>query len=205
MTARGIRNKLTDIPGEVWVDIPELKGKYQVSCFGRVKSIEHIVANAGSGRVIPEHLVKLQINTGGYFCFVRNIDTAFGKKPKMFRVHILVAKLFVPNPENKLQVDHIDGDKLNNNFLNLRWASPKENSNNPKTSWKTKGNNHPNKGKSLRKGLPNHRAVLCITDGIVYPTIKAAHEAAGISFQHFRKHLVKGEEIRGKFYIYIED
>lgn len=57
------------------------------------------------------------------------------KEGKMFKkfVHKLVAEAFIPNPEHKTQVDHIDTNRANNNVSNLRWSSPKENRNNPLT------------------------------------------------------------------------
>ena len=68
-----------------------------------------------------------------------------------YRVHRAVAELFIPNPDNKPEIDHIDGNPLNNHYLNLRWCTHKENCNNlitlKRMSEANKGEKNPRYGK----------------------------------------------------------
>lgn len=74
-------------------------------------------------------ILKQYLQKNGYVCVWLN--RGYGNKP--VPVHRLVAEAFIPNTNNKPFVDHIDTNRSNNNVSNLRWATEKENSNNPIT------------------------------------------------------------------------
>ena len=69
----------------------------------------------------------------GYYRVCLYID----KIPKFYLVHRLLAMVFIPNPDNKPLIDHIDRNKMNNNLSNLRWATYKENNDNRECKSKT--------------------------------------------------------------------
>lgn len=106
---------------EIWKDIKGYEGRYQVSTLGRIKSL---VSYFGT----REKIMKGQTVWTGYLrvCLVKD------GKSKMHTIHRIVAETFIPNPQNKPIVNHIDGDITNNCVDNLEWVTFKENSNKSK-------------------------------------------------------------------------
>ena len=117
---------------EIWKDVIGYEGIYQISNFGNLKSFK----NKKSGIILKQTNKK-----GGYFSVV----LCFNDKIRYTRIHRLVAESFIPNPEEKKHVNHIDGNKQNNNVYNLEWNTPKENVNHALSL-------HPN----ILKGIKNY-------------------------------------------------
>jgi len=105
---------------EIWKDIPNYDGLYQVSNLGRVKSL---VGWNGKKYIKREKILKGGLNKKGYIqCVLSNNGIH-----KTVKIHRLVALYFIKNNKNKPQVNHIDCDKLNNKATNLEWVTNKEN------------------------------------------------------------------------------
>lgn len=124
-----------------WVDIVGYEGIYKVSKDGQVMNVR------------KNKTIKPLLNIYGYYSVRLHKD---GNRRTAF-VHRLIAQAFIPNPDNKSEVNHIDGNKLNNDISNLEWVSHRENI-------------------IHSVDILNHqkRAVRCIETGIVYESIKAA-------------------------------
>ena len=108
---------------EIWKDVENYEGLFQVSNFGRVRSMNKILELCdGRVRRVKGKILKTSI-IRGYEC----ITFYHNNKSKTFKVHRLVAQAFIPNPKDFPQVNHIDENKLNNLVNNLEWCTAKYN------------------------------------------------------------------------------
>ena len=100
---------------EEWQAVKGYEGLYEVSNQGRVKSLPR---NTTKGKILVA-----EKNHRGYY----RVGLTKNNKQKHFSIHRLVAEVFIPNPQNKPQVNHIDGNKQNNSVENLEWVTHSEN------------------------------------------------------------------------------
>lgn len=148
-------------------------GMYLVSSKGRIWSVAH------------DKEVKQSLNKNGY----PRLTLEVNKKTKEFKVHRLVAKTFIPNPNGLREVNHMDGNKQNNNVENLEWVTSKENVNH-----------------AFENGLHSHvRPVRVIESGEEYPTIQAFMNRYSVKSRSSTQNaLNKGKAVKGVHIEYVQ-
>lgn len=109
---------------EEWKDIEGYEGYYQISNHGRVKSL---VGWNGNQYIKREKMLNPYKHKASKNYYRSVVKLKKNMKSKDMKVHRLVAEAFIPNPENKSEVNHIDGNPLNNHVTNLEWVTHQEN------------------------------------------------------------------------------
>lgn len=144
---------------EIWKDVVGYESFYKVSNKGNIfgKKSKKILSNKRISRGIG--------NKYGYITWRLCGNNKFA--------HKVIAETFIPNPMNKKQVDHIDGNSLNNCVENLRWVTQKENNNNEITK-----KNH--KMAMLERELKKDKKIIRIRDKTIFKNLEFASIYSGI-------------------------
>lgn len=150
---------------ELWREINGYNGLYLVSDLGRVKSASK-KWRSGNGKIDtkPETILKQSV-VGGYL----QVTLSLNGKSSMFKVHRLVAIAFIDNPENKPEVNHIFGNKLDNRSIVLEWVTSTEN----------KLHAYRSRLRVSPVGQSHHKSklVLNIDNGVYYECLREAIES----------------------------
>ena len=107
-------SELSELGIEIWKDIKNFEGNYQISNFGNIKNVKTL------------RILKAGTDSHGY----KIVSLSRDGKIKYPRIHRLIALAFIPNPKNKTCIDHINNKKLDNRLNNLRWVTSQENNRN---------------------------------------------------------------------------
>jgi hypothetical protein len=158
----GILYKMKEETKE-WMPVVGYEWLYEVSSDGDVKNVKR------------QKLLRPNKGKAGYLTVVLQK----GGLVKSFRIHRIVAIAFIKNPEAKKEVNHINGNKEDNNICNLEWATRRENS---QHAWDTGLNEGLREVTSKRMSIMNAKQVVDLQTGIFYDSLKEACKATNSNY-----------------------
>lgn len=132
---------------ETWKDIPGFEGHYQASTLGQVRSIDRTVLRNGKPMKLKGKVLKPSPTEKGYLYVNLSIES----KPKPHKVHRLVALTFLPNPDDKPAINHVNNDRIDNSVQNLEWCTNQENTNHAKAQNRLAGGSSPGEQHPMSK------------------------------------------------------
>lgn len=191
---------------EEWKNIKGYESFYQVSNFGNVRSLTRYVKskNGAVKRIVGKKL-KQSIGTNGYLSVSLSKDQII----KTFHVHRLVAMSFVQiTDKTKTHVDHIDGNKLNNQATNLRWCNNKENHNYELAKkHNSSGQRASFKAQNalIQKHNANKKKVLCVETQTIYESQVDVAKVFNTSKQNVFHSIKTGGICKGFHFKYCEE
>ncbi|MCX6204879.1 MAG: NUMOD4 motif-containing HNH endonuclease [Bacteroidetes bacterium] len=161
---------MTTTINEKWLPVKGYEGFYEISDTGKVNGMDRMVVSKKGLTRKKGKLIKIRVNNDGY------IEVRLSKDSRTTTtfIHILIAKAFIPNPLNKLEVNHINGIKADNRIENLEWCTHSENM---KHAYKM----------GLLKPISKHVIDNCT--GKEYSSIKEAAIDLNINYGTFRNYL----------------
>lgn len=123
---------------EIWKPIHNYEGCYEASNKGRIRSVERLVKCKNGTRTSPSTILKPSLGEWGY----EQVTLRKNGEKETVRINRIIAQTFIPNPNKLPQVNHIDGNKINNCVENLEWCDASHNMkhcfNNHMSDWTTK-------------------------------------------------------------------
>lgn len=142
---------------EIWKTIPGYKGHYEVSSYGRVRTLKNGMNPKYSTNNKPR-VLKQALKRSGYLA----LDLCIDNVKKTTTVHRLVAKAFLDNKDGKYTVNHKNGNKTDNRVINLEWATSSENTQ--------------HRFKVLNQPGPNRKQIICVETKQVFASSTQAAE-----------------------------
>jgi hypothetical protein len=162
---------------EQFKPIKDFEGLYEISNLGKVKNLK-------TNRILKTQILKI-----GY----KSINLCKNSKLTTKYIHRLIATAFIPNLENKPEVNHINGIKTDNQILNLEWTTHKENINH---AYRIGLCDAGNIGRKLAIEKRNNKETLDLYTGILYDSLKEACESLNLNYKAQSYKILKNNNTR---------
>lgn len=178
---------------EIWKSVVGYEGYYEVSNYGNVRSIGRVVPHKRFGTAFKKGINLIPGKSGYVGGQYYSVNLHRNYTAKTSKVHRLVAIAFIPNPDNKREVNHKDANKFNNKLENLEWVTPSENVQ----------HSYDIGVKKKQIGCDNNLAklVLNIQTGIYYESLNEASRTVHFKYNTLKSYL-NGQKKNRSYLIY---
>lgn len=180
---------------EEWRPVKGYEGRYEISSYGRIRSLDRDVIQIFNGiphtRHLKGKLLKPTSNGNGYLSVRVIIPEQSQKTVKILVIHREVAKTFIPNPNNYPVVNHIDGNKSNNISSNLEWCTYQYNTQHAYNNGHAPIN-------------PRKIKIRCIENGMIFESETSAANWAGGNQSNVSTAIRKGWALKGFHFEYVK-